>query len=133
VTFLKDRWVRFILVLGVLGGLFLPSVILIFDPDFELLLGAVFNTAFLVACYFAYRRRWPDVTALGLCAFELSLLIVFLAGKVVFDGPVRMPWEFGMLVMAIVVLLVFGCAALWLRNVHRAMQPREDKGQAGHE
>lgn len=135
VAFLGERWLRMVLVLAVLGTLFVPSAMLVVEPsraEAWMYACAGVHLAAMVAGYHVYRRVWPDIGALGLCTLDFSLLMIFVLGKLVFDGPVDLPWELGMLAMAITVLAVFSGTALWLRNVHRAMRQGTPAVEARH-
>lgn len=136
VGYLQERWLRIVLVLAVLGALFVPSVMLIVEPgraEVWVWAGAALNVAAMAAGFLIYRRHWPDIGVLSLFALDLSMLVMGLVAKLIFDGPTHTSWELGALVMAVLVLVIFGGTALWLRNVHREMKQGTLTTEVRHE
>ncbi|MDH5356670.1 MAG: DUF2157 domain-containing protein [Gammaproteobacteria bacterium] len=74
--------------------------------------------AWLVSLYFYYRKIKPELFMLaGLCTSAITIVITFLAHKLLDDGNPG-----GFLFIALLLIGMGTAATFWLRNIHRELQ-----------
>lgn len=129
VAWLSGKESRLVPLLGVLGALFVPTVasIVFFDYATALLIVAgALNLVCLAAALYLYRRVLYDLAALVLSVLSLCLLVCIAIGRAIVEFLDKFHLQreqeaFLFLALAVIILLVFGSAVLWLKRVHKAM------------
>lgn len=125
VEWLAGRESRLLPLLVVLGALFIPTAWLIIEFERRntvLMVAGALNLACLAAGLSLYKRVLPDIGALTLCVLSLCVLICIVIGRVLLETYHGGNDAFYFLAFAILILLVFGVAVVWLKSAHRVMQ-----------
>jgi len=129
VEWLAARESRVFPLLGVLGALFAPACWLVLEHNRTsglLVAAGALNLVCLAAAMYLYRRVLYDMAALVLSVLSLCLLVCIALGRVIFElrdkyHYLREQEAVCFLAFAVLILLVFGVAVIWLKGVHRAM------------
>lgn len=111
---LQERWSRPLLLVFSLALLCLPILEMILSTARSLWQILCIPAWFMLAGggYIRYRRRFPDLLALGLIIFSGCLLLSVLVGRLLLAGR---GGEGSFFVVVVIILIIAGSGAFWLR------------------
>lgn len=123
VKWLNGEWLRLVLTVAVLVNLTIPVIMLIDDLwccGFENFIAAGGWFAVIAFGYWCYRKVLKDVNQLALIILNICVVVLALAGKLVFKS-FRYHDGSAFFILTLIVLVVVGLAAWWLRKTAKSM------------
>ena len=123
-------WLRSLLLAGVLVDLIIPAIALVVAPakaELSIQVGAFAWAVVMVVYGRFYLRERRDVRSLSLLALSLCIVLLFVAGKILFD-LLGIDDAWGLLFIGLISVGLFGAAAKLLFRFHRSLREEESRG-----